>query len=98
MRQYLYGKYSVVVPDYDSSRFPSVPLPNSTARTFHARSKSNAYQYLSNIKKEKIPGQRLRGRMIHTRHHDFRTSDDHDRPEDKAYYSTVHKIKTFLHL
>lgn len=98
MRQYLYGKYSVVVPDYDSSRFPSIPLPDSTARTFKERTKTKTYQYLSDVEEHHIPGQRLRGRMIHTRHHDFRDGDDHERPEDKTYHSTLHKLKTFLHL
>jgi hypothetical protein len=59
MREHIFGQYSEVNPAVDSSRFPSVPLPSSSARpwvgddhTFVAKEETH------------IPGQHLFGSMI----------------------------------
>eukprot|EP00560_Eucampia_antarctica_P004065 CAMPEP_0197842692 /NCGR_PEP_ID=MMETSP1437-20131217/46884_1 /TAXON_ID=49252 ORGANISM="Eucampia antarctica, Strain CCMP1452" /NCGR_SAMPLE_ID=MMETSP1437 /ASSEMBLY_ACC=CAM_ASM_001096 /LENGTH=296 /DNA_ID=CAMNT_0043452607 /DNA_START=1659 /DNA_END=2549 /DNA_ORIENTATION=+ len=71
MREHLYGSFSEVVPNVDTSRFPSLPLPTSTAITYRTHSEALGYQYRNDVEIENLPGQRLRGRMIHTRHDDF---------------------------
>lgn len=37
MRELLFGKYMEVVPIFDSSRYTSIPQPNSSARVFQGR-------------------------------------------------------------
>ena len=68
MRERVFGEYSEQVPAFDTSRFPSLPLPDSTAYPSNAET---AHAVEVAIKKQKVsgrgvPGQRLQGHMIHT--------------------------------
>ena len=61
MREKVYGYYSETIPKKDTSRFPSVPLPMSTAVPLDTRDTvKEHYSY-------HVPGQRLSGNMIHRR-------------------------------
>lgn len=59
MREHMFGQFSEVVPAVDSSRYPSVPLPASSARPWVSKEQAN-------VKTEEIYvyGQKLRGTMI----------------------------------
>jgi hypothetical protein len=57
MRERLYGKYSEVIPRFDTSRFPSVPLPESSARAKKRKPNVKEHWY-------HVPSQRLQGHMI----------------------------------
>ena len=59
MRQLLFGQFSELIPFVDNSRYPSIPLPQSTA-TWTAEWKSAE----SNVGYH-VPGQQLSGDMIH---------------------------------
>ena len=80
MREHVFGHFSEVVPAADSSRFPSVPLPESSARPWTEPDESI-------IRKEEIhvPGQKLRGTMI------LKQSDGFDRTEDQTKLSDAAK-------
>ena len=61
MRSLLFGNYSERIPYVDSSRYSSIPLPESTAvedRLWTPEDSGRSYY---------VPGQRLRGKMIHKR-------------------------------
>jgi hypothetical protein len=58
MREKLFGKYSERIPASDSSRFPSVPLPESTAEPYQGKSWGAPKFWYH------VPGQRLTGNMI----------------------------------
>jgi hypothetical protein len=58
MREKMFGKYSERIPASDSSRFPSVPLPESTAEPYQGKSWGAPKFWYH------VPGQRLTGNMI----------------------------------
>lgn len=60
MREHVFGHFSEVVPAVDSSRFPSVPLPASSARPW-VPEQPDAPDEQEAIH---VPGQQLRGSMI----------------------------------
>jgi hypothetical protein len=57
MREKVFGKYCETIPKFDSSRYPSVPLPQSSAQPSKAKPKSKEHWY-------HVPGQKLAGHMI----------------------------------
>ena len=73
MREHRFGTYSCRVPASDESRFPSIPMPQSTARPYDASgSHGMEYHYLGpeDCSFVKLPGQKLHGTMIHRREED----------------------------
>jgi len=70
MREHRFGMYSQKTPAFDDSRFPSIPLPQSTARPFDpSGSEGIEYKYLGKdeCSFNYLPGQKLRGTMVHIR-------------------------------
>jgi hypothetical protein len=77
MREHLYGHFSKRVPSYDQSRYPSIPLPQSTARPYRSAEEAavstipgvidRCYIDLAASEQEwqYIPDQKLEGNMIH---------------------------------
>lgn len=59
MREHIFGQYSEVVPVVDSSRYPSVPLPSSSARPWLVD-----YEPLVTKQESHVPGQELSGSMV----------------------------------
>lgn len=57
MREKVFGKYCETIPKFDSSRCPSVPLPQSSAQPSKAKPTSKEHWY-------HVPGQKLAGHMI----------------------------------
>jgi hypothetical protein len=57
MREKLFGKYCETIPKFDASRYPSVPLPQSSAHPSKAKCESKENWYY-------VPGQKLKGHMI----------------------------------
>lgn len=57
MRERMYGKYSETIPRFDVSRYPSVPLPQSSATPLKEQAKEKEHWY-------HVPGQKLQGHMI----------------------------------
>lgn len=79
MREHRFGRYSARTPAFDESRFPSIPLPQSTARPFSAKgSEEMEYHYLGTdeCSFSHLPGQKLQGTMVHVRAED----EDDDEP------------------
>lgn len=73
MREHRFGRYSQKTPAFDDSRFPSVPLPSSTARPFDpSASEGIEYRYLAKdeCSFSYLPGQKLSGSMVHVRAED----------------------------
>ena len=70
MREHVFGHFSEVVPAVDSSRFPSVPLPASSARPWIEKD--------APVDKEEshVPGQKLRGSMILRQWDSFAVEED----------------------
>ena len=71
MREHRFGRYSQRTPAFDDSRFPSIPLPSSSARPFDPSGSDNGIEY-SYLGKDEcsfryLPGQKLRGTMVHVR-------------------------------
>jgi|AntRauTorckE5430_2_1112549.scaffolds.fasta_scaffold46121_1 hypothetical protein len=70
MREHLFGKYMELVPTLDSSRYPSVPEPSSSARVFPNRDGTQfptfGYDYLpkSEVEWQPLFGQQLEGDML----------------------------------
>lgn len=62
MREKLFGPYCETVPKYDASRFPSVPLPQSSATPTKQRNAHWDHNMIYHI-----PGQMLEGSMIQRR-------------------------------
>lgn len=59
MREYVFGQFSEVVPAVDSSRYPSVPLPASSARPWIPQEQASI-----KLDETHVPSQKLRGTMI----------------------------------
>ena len=64
MRAHIFGKYSEVIPAFDTSRFPAVPLPESTGEDDGGKGKNPSHVY-------HVHGQGLRGNMVMSRAEDF---------------------------
>lgn len=70
MREYLFGKYMETVPAFDSSRYHSIPEPESSARILENNMymKSEPLDYQDGLVRttewQQIPGQKLKGGMI----------------------------------
>ncbi len=74
MREHLYGHYSKRVPSYDQSRYPSTPLPHSTAQPYRstddvagdAAELNSSYVDLPASEQvwQYVPDQKLEGIMI----------------------------------
>lgn len=82
MRKYRFGEYIEEVPLLDSSLYPCIPLPSSTARPYSGDSRMNSkergssddgnsmYEYLprEQLKWQTFSGQKLYGKMVPSTH------------------------------
>lgn len=78
MREYRFGSFMEAVPHVDSSRYPSIPEPTSSARPYQLQSENEiesyttagtsefGYEYLPRpyLKWQRLTAQKLRGDMI----------------------------------
>jgi C2 domain len=88
MRELLFGSYSEVIPYADDSRYPSVPLPQSSA----VRDASNAHTpTIASSRGYHVPGQLLSGTMIHSQAHDH--THEHSVHDDKHTSSESKKSR-----
>ncbi len=79
MREKLFGPYSEAVPHYDNSRFPSVPLPQSSATPLECEGVKRRHDILYHI-----PGQMLEGSLIQKRPRNDQVALDAAREVAKA--------------
>jgi len=70
MRTHVFGEFSQLIPAVDTSRFLSIPLPESSAQPYLGSDGDPKKGFVDIPEKAKVfyyaPGQRLEGDMIHT--------------------------------
>jgi len=71
MREHVFGHFSEAIPAVDSSRFPSVPLPASSARPWKEKEEAQVKREIIHV-----PGQKLRGTMILRQENSFTAEED----------------------